>query len=106
MSEVILEASDAPAIPVHPILASQIETAIPAEGMARALALAADFKGKTGQLLVVPNGDGTTREVLFGLGDAANPMAFRALPAKLPAGVYRIARTPEGLDAGQIALAF
>jgi len=106
MSEVILEAPDAAAIPVHPILAADIETAIPAEGMARALARAADFKGKAGQVLVVPNADGTTREVLFGLGVEPTPMSFRALAAKLPAGTYRIAKTPEGLDAGQIALAF
>jgi leucyl aminopeptidase len=106
MTEVILEASDASAIPVHAMLAAGVNGAIPAEGMARALAEAADFKGKAGQVLVVPNADGTTREVLFGLGDNPSPMTFRALAAKLPAGTYRIAQAPKGLDAGQIALAF
>jgi leucyl aminopeptidase len=33
-------------------------------------------------------------------------MAFRGLAAKLPAGVYRIERAPQALEAAQIALAF
>ncbi|MDB5424802.1 MAG: aminopeptidase [Phenylobacterium sp.] len=106
MTDVILEASDALAIPVHPILASEADEAIPAEGMARALAQAADFKGKAGQLLVVPNADGTTLGVLFGLGDRPEPMSFRALAAKLPPGVYRIARALDGISPAAIALAF
>ncbi len=106
MTDVILEASHAPAILVRPILACDLETGLPAAGMGRALAEAADFKGKAGQLLVVPNADGTTGEVLFGLGDTADPMIFRMLAAKLPAGTYQIAATPEGMDAGQVALAF
>ena len=106
MTEVILEASDASAIPVHAMLAANVDSAMPADGMARVLAQAADFKGKAGQVLAVPNADGTTREVLFGLGDSPSPMTFRALAAKLPAGTYRIAEAPKGMDAGQIALAF
>jgi leucyl aminopeptidase len=44
--------------------------------------------------------------VLFGLGAGLDTMAFRALPAKLPPGVYRIATAPEGVSPDRIALSF
>ena len=45
---------------------------------------------------------------LFGLGagEAADPMALRALPGRLPAGDYHLASVPAGLDAGLCALAW
>ena len=57
-------------------------------------------------MLAVPDADGALASVLFGLGAKPDPMAFRALPAKLPAGTYRIAHAPKALAADQIALAF
>ena len=67
-----------------------------------------DFKAKAGQVLVLPTPQGAVDRVLLGLGarDKAEAMLFRALPARLPAGDYRLAATPDGLDPGQIALAF
>jgi leucyl aminopeptidase len=57
-------------------------------------------------VLVVPDAGGAIERVLFGLGANPDPMAFRALAAKLPAGTYKIAQAPAGLDAARIALAF
>ncbi len=106
MTDVILEASDAAAIPVHAVAAADLDAALSADSMVRGLAKAADFKGKAGQVLIASNADGGPREVLFGLGDSADPMIFRGLAARLPAGTYRLAATPEGMDTAQIALAF
>jgi len=68
------------------------------------------FKGKAGEVVLVPGMAGEVEGVLFGLGDGAvSPMAFRALPARLPAGDYRI--DPSGPadrlgDPDRIALAW
>ncbi|THD77897.1 MAG: leucyl aminopeptidase family protein [Phenylobacterium sp.] len=107
MSEVILEASDEAAIPVRALTeadaAGVLEAASP---LARGAARLADFKGKAGQAVSVLGADGATAEVLFGLGDAPDAMTFRALPARLSPGVYKIAAAPAGLSPDQIALAF
>jgi leucyl aminopeptidase len=67
------------------------------------LAQLSQFKAKAGQVLAVP---GEPDLVLFGLGEAAKAdlSAFRALPAKLPPGDYRLAGFPPGVDPGQVAL--
>jgi leucyl aminopeptidase len=105
MSEVLLTAPEGETIPVA-VLAEGVLDGL--TGFERGLAAAADFKAKAGQLLAVPGPEGATARVLFGLGDPARAQAmdFRALPAKLPAGDYRIEGAPASLDAGQIALAF
>src|SRR5262245_53370213 len=87
MSEVILDAFDGPTIPVHAVTEADAAKALESDPFAAALARTADFKGKPGQLLVIPNAEGAIDRVLFTVGD--NPNAFRALPAKLPVGVYR-----------------
>ena len=46
------------------------------------LAAAADFKAKSGQLLIVPGEDGAASQALFGLGAGRDPQAFRALAAE------------------------
>ena len=72
------------------------------------LAKAAQFKAKTGQVLVIPGEEGQWDLALFGLGEAvsADAMVFRALPAKLPAGDYRLAEVPAGIAPERIALAW
>jgi leucyl aminopeptidase len=74
-------------------------------GLAR-LADLSGFKARTGQLLLVHGTDGEIAEALFGLGAGGDALAFRALSAKLPAGDYALAATPEGLSAQDVALAF
>ncbi|MFZ5719889.1 MAG: leucyl aminopeptidase family protein [Pseudomonadota bacterium] len=106
MSEVILDAWDGDAIPVHALTEIQAAAALEADPFAASLAKTSEFKGKAGQVLLVPGAQGALARVLFGLGDGDQPMTFRALPAKLPAGVYRLAETPEGASPDQVALAF
>jgi leucyl aminopeptidase len=104
MSEIILDTWDGPLTPIHALSEAATTAALEADPFAAALARTAEFKGKPGQLLLVPAADGALARVLFGAGESW--ATFRALPAKLPAGVYRIAEKPETVSADQAALAF
>jgi leucyl aminopeptidase len=107
MSDVILEAAEGPAVPVHALLESEtgpVLDSLPAG--VKAFAELSEFKGKAGQTLCVPGAEGALAQVLFGLGAGGDPMVFRALAAKLPAATFKLARVPQGLAADQIALAF
>ena len=106
MSDVILENFDGPTVPIHALTEAETAAALATDAFAAALARTADFKGKTGQLLLVPNAQGVLDHVIFGAGDAQHPTVYRALPAKLPPGVYRIAAMPQGVTPDQIALHF
>ena len=107
MSEVILRASDDAVIPIHALTeaeaAARLEAASP---MVQGAGKLAEFKGKAGQAVTVLSVDGEADQVLFGLGSAPDAMTFRALPAKLAAGTYRIATAPADLSRDQVALAF
>jgi leucyl aminopeptidase len=107
MSDVILEAFDGPVTPIHALTEAQVPDALAADAFAAALAKTADFKGKAGQVLQVPAADGTPDRVLYGLGDGAAPGAWRGLPARLPAGVYRLAasRRPSAPTRPRLAFA-
>lgn len=106
MSDVILDAFAGSAIPVQALTEAETGPALDAiPAGAKAFAVSSEFKGKAGQVLLVPGAAGLA-SILFGLGAGGDPMAFRSLAGKLPAGTYRIARTPEGMAAEQIALAF
>jgi len=107
MSDVILESSDGPVVPVRAVLESETASVLDAAPPGgKAYAALHEFKGKSGQVLLVPGADSTLASVLFGLGERADAMAFRALAAKLPAGAYQIARAPQGVDRQAAALAF
>jgi leucyl aminopeptidase len=71
---------------------------------ARAWAERMGFKGKQGQIVVVPNTDGGIGHVLVGAGKTFDPTSARALSARLPTGLYRLEVKPE--DARVAALAF
>lgn len=107
MSEVILASWDGPVIPVHALTEADTAAALEADAFAAGLAKTAEFKGKPGQVLLIPDAEGTLSRVLMGAGP--NPLdlgPFRALPARLPGGVYRIAEAPQGVSADAIALSF
>jgi len=53
------------------------------------------FAGKSGAVLVVPDGAGGIDHVLVGTGKTFDPMIARALSARLPAGLYRIEAGPD-----------
>jgi leucyl aminopeptidase len=107
MPEVILDAADGASVLVHVLAAGEAEAFLEATPeTVRAHARLAEFKAKAGQAVVAPDADGAPAQVLFGLGGDPQAMGLRALPAKLPAGTYRIARAPQGLAPAQMALAF
>jgi len=109
MSEVILDSFDGDATPIYALSQDDVPGVLAERSpLVQGLAKLSDFKGKSGQVLVVPDAEGAIAEVLFGLGVAApaDPTLFRALPAKLTGGVYRIAAAPPAFAADQIALAF
>jgi len=99
---------------LHPdLLTSEAEGAIPVRFVGpdgpidppiRGWAEANGFKGKSGQLLVTPDGQGGIAAVLVGTGERFDPMSARALSAKLPGGLYRLETEPE--EARTAALAF
>jgi len=62
------------------------------------------FKGKPGQVVMVPGADGGIDHALVGVGQTFDPMSARALSARLPTGLYRLEAEPE--DARVAALAF
>lgn len=106
MSDVILEAAET-AIPIQALAEAELAAALEAApAFVKGFAAFSEFKAKAGQVLLVPGDDGALHTVLFGLGASPDALAFRGLAAKLPAGTYRIAQAPEGLDRGQAALAF
>ena len=97
------------AIPVHPLFEAELEAFLTARRpSARVLATQAQFKAKAGQVLVLSAPSGKVERVLMGLGSrmSVDPGLFRGLAAKLPAGDYRLARLPRGLDAQEATLAF
>jgi leucyl aminopeptidase len=97
----------APAIAIHAMHAADWEGWIGRRGEAlKTLAAAQDFRGQAQRILIVPAPDGSIERVLFGLGDAANPLAFGALAQKLPAGDYKIASAPREFSATMIAIAW
>jgi leucyl aminopeptidase len=107
MTDVILEAADGAAVPVHVLAEAEAADFLQAASpLAQGLARLAEFKGKAGQALTVVAADGAPEQVLFGLGERPDPMALRALPAKLAAGLYRFAALPSGIAPEPAALAF
>lgn len=60
---------------------------------ARAIASAQGFTGGAGQSVLVPEADGRTGHVLFGLGKGTDALGLGALSARLPAGEYEIKST-------------
>jgi leucyl aminopeptidase len=114
MSEPIIapslrSAQDGAATPIHCLHESELAAFVEARpSFVKGFVALEDFKAKAGQVLVLPTPQGVVDRVLLGLGEKgkADAMLFRALPGRLPAGDYRLSAIPEGLDAGQIALAF
>jgi leucyl aminopeptidase len=108
MTEVIIDSSAGSAVPVHAVSEKDIAAFLDGrQAFVKGFAELADFKAKAGQTLVVPDSQGGMDRVLFGLGSGpADPMVFRGLPAKLPAGDYRLAQVPPGMSLDDVALAF
>ncbi len=105
MTEPIVAASDEVAIPIRLVTSAEAETALAALAPPlRAQASLAKFAGKAGEVVVLTSEVGPV-QVMAGLGDGAAVMALRALPAKLPPGLFAL--TPSGgIELADVALAF
>ena len=105
MTDVLIDAAEAPAIPVYAIEAGAWEAwaAAAHESVARFAAFS-KFTAKAGQVCIVPGADGRPDKALVGLGERADATVFRGLPGKLPAGDWWIAEQPAGLDAQACAV--
>ncbi|CAN7518316.1 leucyl aminopeptidase family protein [Phenylobacterium sp. LjRoot225] len=107
MSEVILAASEGAVVPLHAVADHEAQAFLETQPpFVQAMARFAEFKGRAGQVLSVPDAEGVLELVLVGLGGVCDPMAFRALPAKLAPGIYRLAQAPAEVARDQAALAF
>src|SRR5262245_20413896 len=107
MSDTILDAFDGPQVPIHAMTEADAAAVLDADALAAGLAKTAEFKGKSGQVLLIHDSAGALDRVLYGLGEGAQPdNALRMLPAKLPAGVYIMAAAPGGVTAERVALAW
>lgn len=112
MSNLLSTAQDGPVFPIHALYEAELSGFL--EGRSESLGRFADlsgFKARNGEVLIVPLPDGQIERVLLGLGTAhrdgqpIDAMAYRGLAAKLPAGQYRMASTPQA-SAPAIALAW
>jgi leucyl aminopeptidase len=107
MSEVILSAFEGAVIPLYAVAEDETPAFLDAQpAFVQAMARFAEFKGRAGQVVSIPDADGVAERVLVGLGAAGDATAFRALPAKLPPGTYRLTQAPAGLVRDQAALTF
>ncbi|WP_312164853.1 leucyl aminopeptidase family protein [Phenylobacterium sp.] len=107
MTEVVVDHAEGAVVPVHALREKEVAGFLDGrQAFVKAFAELSEFKGKPGQVLVVPDTEGGLDRVLFGLGESGDAQAFRALAAKLPAGDYRIASAPAELAPDQVALAF
>lgn len=105
----VTDTPDAGATPVPVIaLCEEDLTAWRAEASPLELGLAgADFKARSGQVVVVPGPDGKPARILLGLGGSpGETSAFRTLAGRLPQGEFRLEGRPGGLNPTDAALAF
>ncbi|MEM0985487.1 MAG: leucyl aminopeptidase family protein [Pseudomonadota bacterium] len=65
------------------------------EGPLSAFAETQGFVGGKGQVVTLHDGDGKPRDILFGLGDGQDCLAFAALSARLPKGTYKVETVPD-----------
>jgi leucyl aminopeptidase len=106
MSDAVVAPSEDPAVPIRLVSPAGSEAALaglPAPLAAQAKA--AKFAGKAGEVAVLI-GDAGPAQVLAGLGDKPAAMPLRALPAKLPAGLYALEGGDDHALASEVALAF
>ena len=108
MTDLILTEAEGEIRDLHAIAEADLEDFLAGQPAALVrLAELQGFKAKTGQLLVAL-GEAEAPIAVFGLGQGARAdgMAFRALPARLPAGDYRVATALSNVPPEAIALAW
>jgi leucyl aminopeptidase len=106
MSDAVVASSDEPAVPIRLLASGEAEAALEAlAAPLRAQAKLAGFTGRAGEVVTLADETGPAL-ALAGLGESARAMPLRALPAKLPAGLYALAPRDGGPAPADAALAF
>jgi leucyl aminopeptidase len=101
---VLLKKPAAKATPIHLVDRAAFATHLrTAPETTRRWLQATGFKGEADCHVLVPEADGSLKEVWAGVSAADSPWALSALPLALPGGNYRIAE--EGLDVADTAAA-
>ena len=67
---------------------------------------AAGFKGRDGELVLIPGNNGALGAAVLGLGQARDPLALAAFSERLPAGDYAIGDVPPEFGGARAALAW
>jgi leucyl aminopeptidase len=105
MSDAVVAASDEAAIPIRLVTSAEAEATVEVlPAPLRAQARLAKFRGKAGEVATLAGETGPAL-ALAGLG-AGGAMALRALPTRLPAGLYAFEARPDGPAPADAALAF
>ncbi len=110
MSDAVVAAPAEPATPIRLVAPAEAEAVVEAlPAPLRAQAKLAKFRGRAGETLTLA-GETGPQLVLAGVGEAGAAMALRALPARLPPGLYALAPRDGapggGPSPGDAALAF
>ncbi|MFI4936668.1 MAG: leucyl aminopeptidase family protein [Caulobacterales bacterium] len=108
MSDAVVAEAKGPAIPIRFVRPGDLDSALAALAPAlKRQAELAKFSGKAGQAVILVGEDGIA-QALAGLGerDEGGTMALRALPARLPAGLYAIEPQAGDPPADDVALAW
>jgi leucyl aminopeptidase len=113
MSDLLSKAQEGAVLPIHALHEADLAGFLDQRpAAARRFADISGFKGRAGEILILPQPNGEMDCVLFGLGTAPkdishlDAMVFRGLAAKLPEGQYQIASAPAGYSPAAIALAW
>ena len=113
MSDLLSKAQEGVVLPIHALHEADLAGFLDQRpAAARRFADISGFKGRAGEILILPQPNGEMDCVLFGLGtapkavSAVDAMVFRGLAAKLPEGQYQIASAPAGYSPAAIALAW
>ena len=79
-------------IPIYPVITDQLEKwSAKQSSHIQQWIKTSQFSAESGASCFIPNSDGGVQAVLLGLNNTKDFLAFGALPAKLPKGVYHIA---------------
>ena len=110
MSDAVVAATAEPATPIRLVAPAEAEAVVEAlPPPLRAQAKLAKFRGRAGETLTLA-GEAGPELVLAGVGEAGAAMALRALPVRLPPGLYALAprdgAPAGGPSPGEAALAF
>ncbi|MBM3555462.1 MAG: leucyl aminopeptidase family protein, partial [Alphaproteobacteria bacterium] len=104
MSDAVLDTlpdkGDGTERPLHAVAKADLEAWLERQdGRSREWVRAAGFKPETGAVLLLPDGAGRPAALLAGLGKEPDLWSWAAIADRAPAGLWRLATEPEGVEA-------